>query len=86
MITTNLSLQRQSKALTRIRSWSRCDRSLLSTPGTASRFNRYDERCRGGGCRLFGGDKHTTVLLARLRHHAHMLTTKGSFYRTSKRD
>ncbi len=35
---------------------------------------------------VFGGDKHTTVLLARLRHHAHMLTTKGSFYRTSKRD
>ena len=39
-------LQQQSKALTRIRSWSRCERSLLSTPETASRFNRYYERCR----------------------------------------
>jgi hypothetical protein len=39
-------LQRQSKALTQMRSWSRCERALLSTPGTASRFNRYDERCR----------------------------------------
>jgi hypothetical protein len=39
-------LQRQSKALTRIRSWSRCERSLLSTPETKSRFNRYDQRCR----------------------------------------
>ncbi len=41
-----VSLQRQSKALTRIRSWSRCERSLLGTPETKSRFNRYDQRCR----------------------------------------
>ena len=40
-------LQRESKALTRMRSWSRCERALLSIPGTASRFNRYDERCKG---------------------------------------
>jgi hypothetical protein len=43
-----VSLQRQSKALTRMRSWSRCERSLLSTPGIAGRFNRYDKRCRRG--------------------------------------
>jgi hypothetical protein len=38
-------LQRQLKALTRTRLWSRCERSLLSTPETKSRFNRYDQRC-----------------------------------------
>jgi hypothetical protein len=41
-----VSLQRQSKALTRMRLWSRCEQSLLSTPGIAGRFNRYDKRCR----------------------------------------
>lgn len=40
----------------------------------------------GEWMQVFGGDKHTTALLARLRHHAHVLTPKGSFHRTHKRD
>src|SRR5215212_2114435 len=29
-----------------MRSWSRCEQSLVRIPVTASRFNRYDARCR----------------------------------------
>ena len=35
---------RPSKTLTRMMSWSECQRSLLSIVGTACRFNGYDER------------------------------------------
>ncbi len=38
-------LQRRSKALTRMRSWTLCQRSLRSIADTACRFNRYGERC-----------------------------------------
>jgi hypothetical protein len=42
-------LQRRSKTLTRMRSWTGCQRSLPSIAGTACRFNRYDERCKSIG-------------------------------------
>ena len=35
--------------------------------------------------RVFGDEKLTTALLDRLSHHAHILTTKGSSYRTRLR-
>jgi DNA replication protein DnaC len=35
---------------------------------------------------VFGDEKLTTALLDRLGHHAHVLTTKGSSYRTRKRN
>jgi len=35
---------------------------------------------------VFGDEKLTTALLDRLGHHAHVLTTKGSSYRTRKRE
>jgi DNA replication protein DnaC len=34
---------------------------------------------------VFGSEKLTTALLDRLGHHAHVLTTRGSSYRTRKR-
>jgi len=34
---------------------------------------------------VFGDEKLTTALLDRLAHHAHILTTKGKSYRTSRR-
>jgi DNA replication protein DnaC len=34
---------------------------------------------------VFGDEKLTTALLDRLGHHAHILTTKGTSYRTRKR-
>jgi DNA replication protein DnaC len=34
---------------------------------------------------VFGDEKLTTALLDRLAHHAHILTTKGTSYRTQKR-
>jgi DNA replication protein DnaC len=40
----------------------------------------------GEWVQVFGDEKLTTALLDRLGHHAHVLTTKGSSYRTSKRD
>jgi hypothetical protein len=41
-----LVLQLRSKTLTRMRSWTGCQRSSLSIVGTVRRFDRYDERCR----------------------------------------
>ena len=35
--------------------------------------------------RVFGDEKLTTALLDRLSHHAHILATKGSSYRTRLR-
>src|SRR5215207_6958579 len=35
---------------------------------------------------VFGDEKLTTALLDRLGHHAHILTTRGSSYRTRKRN
>ena len=40
----------------------------------------------GGWVQVFGDEKLTTALLDRLGHHSHVLTTKGSSYRTRKRD
>jgi DNA replication protein DnaC len=40
----------------------------------------------GEWVQVFGDEKLTTALLDRLGHHAHVLTTKGSSYRTRKRD
>jgi DNA replication protein DnaC len=34
---------------------------------------------------VVGSEKLTTALLDRLAHHAHVLTTKGTSYRTNKR-
>jgi DNA replication protein DnaC len=34
---------------------------------------------------MFGSEKLTTALLDRLAHHAHILITKGSSYRTRKK-
>jgi DNA replication protein DnaC len=39
----------------------------------------------GEWVQVFGDEKLTTALLDRLTHHAHILTTRGSSYRTSKR-
>mgnify|MGYP003994654183 CR=1 FL=1 len=38
----------------------------------------------GEWVQVFGSEKLTTALLDRLAHHAHILTTKGKSYRTSK--
>jgi len=38
----------------------------------------------GEWVQVFGSEKLTTALLDRLAHHAHVLTTKGKSYRTSK--
>lgn len=40
----------------------------------------------GEWVQVFGDEKLTTALLDRLGHHAHVLTTRGSSYRTRKRD
>jgi DNA replication protein DnaC len=40
----------------------------------------------GEWVQVFGDEKLTTALLDRLGHHAHILTTRGSSYRTRKRD
>lgn len=40
----------------------------------------------GEWVQVFGDEKLTTALLDRLGHHAHVLTTKGSSYRTRKRE
>jgi DNA replication protein DnaC len=34
---------------------------------------------------VFGDEKMTTALLDRLSHHAHILTTQGTSYRTRRR-
>ncbi len=39
----------------------------------------------GEWVQVFGSEKLTTALLDRLAHHAHVLTTKGSSYRTARR-
>lgn len=39
----------------------------------------------GEWVQLFGDEKLTSALLDRLGHHAHVLTTRGSSYRTRKR-
>src|SRR5215217_7709788 len=39
----------------------------------------------GEWVQVFGDEKLTTALLDRLGHHAHVLTTSGSSYRTRKR-
>ena len=39
----------------------------------------------GEWVQVFGDEKLTTALLDRLTHHAHILTTRGSSYRTMKR-
>ena len=39
----------------------------------------------GEWVQVFGDEKLTTALLDRLTHHAHILTTRGSSYRTLKR-
>lgn len=39
----------------------------------------------GEWVQVFGNEKLTTALLDRLAHHAHILTTKGQSYRTSKK-
>jgi DNA replication protein DnaC len=39
----------------------------------------------GEWVQVFGDEKLTTALLDRLGHHAHILTTRGSSYRTRKR-
>ena len=39
----------------------------------------------GEWVQVFGSEKLTTALLDRLAHHAHVLTTKGASFRTSKR-
>jgi DNA replication protein DnaC len=39
----------------------------------------------GEWVQVFGDEKLTTALLDRLAHHAHVLTTKGESYRTSRR-
>ena len=39
----------------------------------------------GEWVQVFGSEKLTTALLDRLAHHAHVLTTKGTSYRTDKR-
>lgn len=39
----------------------------------------------GEWVQVFGDEKLTTALLDRLGHHAHVLTTRGSSYRTHKR-
>jgi DNA replication protein DnaC len=39
----------------------------------------------GEWVQVFGDEKLTTALLDRLTHHAHILTTRGNSYRTSKR-
>ena len=43
-------------------------------------------RARPWWVQVFGDEKLTTALLDRLGHHAHVLTTKGSSYRTRKRN
>lgn len=40
----------------------------------------------GEWVQVFGDEKLTTALLDRLGHHAHVLTTRGSSYRTRKRE
>jgi DNA replication protein DnaC len=40
----------------------------------------------GEWVQVFGDEKLTTALLDRLGHHAHILTTRGSSYRTRKRN
>lgn len=39
----------------------------------------------GEWVQVFGSEKLTTALLDRLAHHAHVLTTKGKSYRTSRK-
>ena len=39
----------------------------------------------GEWVQVFGSEKLTTALLDRLSHHAHVLTTRGSSYRSNKR-
>jgi DNA replication protein DnaC len=39
----------------------------------------------GEWVQVFGSEKLTTALLDRLAHHAHVLTTKGTSFRTNKR-
>lgn len=39
----------------------------------------------GEWVQVFGNEKMTTALLDRLAHHAHILTTKGTSYRTGKK-
>ncbi len=39
----------------------------------------------GEWVQVFGDEKLTTALLDRLTHHAHILTTRGNSYRTSRR-
>ena len=40
----------------------------------------------GEWVQVFGNAKLTTALLDRLRHHSHILTTKGSSYRSRNRE
>jgi hypothetical protein len=46
-------LQRQSKALSRMRSWTRLPAVSSNIVGTVCRFNCYDGRCRAEPARSF---------------------------------